>query len=90
MRNGLPSIPASSLKGLLSSLAEAASNSAFKVLEDRQYSYRVGMNMRPLGALGMIVLESGRYKLRPLALPPLRWVKGGVQIPDEFQKMFRY
>ncbi len=89
LRNGLPSIPASSLKGLLSSLAEAASNSAFKVLEDRQYSYRVGMNMRPLGALGMIVLESGRYKLRPLALPPLRWVKGGVQIPDEFQKMFR-
>ncbi|MBI1763954.1 MAG: TIGR03986 family CRISPR-associated RAMP protein [Acidobacteria bacterium] len=35
-----PAIPASSLRGLISSLAEAASNSAMRVLADTAYSYR--------------------------------------------------
>jgi CRISPR/Cas system CSM-associated protein Csm3 (group 7 of RAMP superfamily) len=41
---GKPIIPATSIKGLISSLAEAASNSALRVLENQTLSYRVGMN----------------------------------------------
>lgn len=36
---GQPAIPASSLRGLLSSIAEAASNSALRVLDDKEMSY---------------------------------------------------
>lgn len=41
-----PAIPASSLRGLISNIAEAASNSALRVLENRYYSFRVGMRGR--------------------------------------------
>jgi hypothetical protein len=36
---GQPAIPASSLRGLLSSIAEAASNSALRVLDDKEMFY---------------------------------------------------
>jgi CRISPR-associated protein (TIGR03986 family) len=97
---GKPAIPASSLRGLISSLAEAASNSAMRVLEDREYSYRMGMkdNIRPLSALGMIIefKDSGKTirKLRPLALPSLKCSynkkqnRADTEIPPEFRQMF--
>ena len=75
--DGEPAIPASTLRGLLSSIAEAASNSALRVLDcERTLSYRRGMRDGNLSAMGMIVVEkdeSGkeRYKLRPLALPTM-------------------
>jgi CRISPR-associated protein (TIGR03986 family) len=73
---GQPAIPATSLRGLLSSLAETASNSALRVLDDKVLSYRKAMN-ESLSALGMVVIskdEQGKvvYRLKPLALPILQ------------------
>lgn len=79
--NGLPAIPASSLRGLISSLAEAASNSAMRVLDNKAFSYRMPMD-KSLPAIGMIVLEKNdagevtRRTVRPLALPHMRWSEG--------------
>lgn len=40
--NGKPAIPASTIRGMISSLAEAASNSALRVLEEKKYICRIG------------------------------------------------
>ena len=87
-----PAVPASTIRGMISSLAEAASDSALRVLEDRHYSYRVGMR-DGLGALGIIVEERGQdgrpvLKLRPLALPSLPWQNNQARIPREYSKIF--
>src|SRR5262245_55769986 len=37
--DGKPAIPSSSLRGVISSIAEAASNSSLRILDDAQYSY---------------------------------------------------
>ncbi len=80
---GKPAIAATSLRGLLSSVAEAASNSALRVLNDSHYSTRREM-YDSLGAIGMIVTTPAGFGLRPLALPPL--LHGHV--PVEFRTMF--
>jgi len=68
---GTPALPASSLRGMISSLAEAASNSALRVLEDTPYSRRLGMR-EALKAIGVIVKDNtGKLKLLPLTLPSL-------------------
>jgi CRISPR-associated protein (TIGR03986 family) len=75
--DGRPAIPASTLRGLFSSLAEAASNSALRILDDVKYSYRRLMDPREvLSAIGMVIMttdENGAplYRLRPLTLPSL-------------------
>src|SRR5712691_4481640 len=51
---GGPAIQASTLRVLISSVAEAASNSALRVLEDTSLSYRMSME-HSLSAIGMIV-----------------------------------
>ncbi len=90
--DGQPAIPASSLRGLISSIAEAASNSALRVLENRPYSYRMSTNKPqtlPPGALGMLLLKDGRFRLRPLALPPIkRNSANSLKIPPEYCEMF--
>lgn len=79
-----PAIPATSLRGLISSIAEAASNSALRVLNDSHFSTRREMG-DSLGAIGMIVETSpDHYGLRPLSLPPL---EEGMVNP-EYTKMF--
>ncbi len=94
---GKPAIPATSLRGMLSSIAEAASNSSLRVLEDKTLSYRKSMRAnrnedKPLSALGMIKkIETGdkvEYRLLPLTLPTL--VKRGQYyiLPEEYQTMF--
>lgn len=77
--DGRPAIPATSLRGMLSAVAEAASNSALRVLEDRLLSRRMEIE-EALPALGMIVKvtdENGNssLRLRPLTLPPMRFDK---------------
>ncbi len=70
-----PAIPASSLRGLISSVAEAASNSALRVLEERVLSHRKSPR-EALSALGLLIVkeEKGKkiYKLFPLTLPIMR------------------
>jgi CRISPR/Cas system CSM-associated protein Csm3 (group 7 of RAMP superfamily) len=63
--DGRPAIPASSLRGLVSSLAEAASNSALRVLSDSTYSRRMEAS-EAFRSLGMVVIEDGKRYLRPL------------------------
>lgn len=68
-------IPASSLRGLISSVAEAASNSALRVLENRAFSFRKMMT-ESLSAIGMVVIENESYHLRPLTLPNIELNQG--------------
>lgn len=71
---GEPAIPASSLRGLISSLTEAASGSALRVLDDKK---PVSFRKRPndaLSAVGMIERDAGSptgLSVRPLAAPTL-------------------
>ena len=67
---GRPAIPATSLKGAISSLAEAASGSALRVMDrSTPVTFRKPMT-EGLSALGMIVrLTTGGFGLRPLAAP---------------------
>jgi len=65
-------IPATSLRGMLSSLAETASNSALRVMENGLLSYRKTTDAtkpkdRPLSEIGMIVEEDDNLKLIPFA-----------------------
>jgi len=90
--NDKPAIPASTIRGLISSIAEAASNSALRVLKEMHYSYRVGMR-EGLGALGMIKEEIGEngkisLRLRPLSLPVLKWENNQAEILTRYTKMF--
>jgi len=79
---GEVAIPATSLRGLLSSVVEAASNSALRVLEDEMYSHRCAME-ESLQAIGEIV----GTRVRPLALPAL---EGRGPAPSRFAIGARY
>lgn len=73
----LPAIPATSLRGLISSIAEAASNSSLRVLSDQFYSYRKSMAPdEALSAIGMITVKNDEkgtaYWLTPLTIPTLK------------------
>lgn len=66
-----PAIPATSLKGMLGTLIEAASHSAMRVMADtRPVSWRQPMQ-QALSALGRIERdeETGELQLRPLTVP---------------------
>ncbi|MGZ8181585.1 MAG: TIGR03986 family type III CRISPR-associated RAMP protein [Methylobacter sp.] len=83
-------IPATSLRGMVSSLAEAASNSALRVLDNGLLSYRkkTDANLpnkdRPLSAIGMVIERDNSLKLIPLALPTLEH----DSLPRPFERMF--
>lgn len=65
--NGELAIPATSLRGMISSLAEAASNSALRVLDNGLLSYRKSMdNDKPLADIGVVVERKEGLKLIPL------------------------
>lgn len=69
---GRPAVPASTIRGLISSVAEAASNSALRILDDTLYSYRQTTAAGDtLSAIGMIIEEHGVLRLRPLTLPTI-------------------
>ena len=88
-----PAIPATTLRGLVSSIAEAASNSALRVLEDELYSFRRGMT-EGLSAIGMVFRERGEdgdvtYSLLPLTLPNLQIGGGGsIRVPAVLNRVF--
>lgn len=98
--DGEPAIPASSLRGLISSLAEAASNSAARVLDDGPLSFRKFVDRNenengPLSAIGMVVEEEDEkgnteLRLRPICLPTLGPPNDGlIRVPWSYQKCFR-
>ena len=68
--NDKPVIPASTLKGCFSSIAEAITNSALRVLENTPYSRRAIANAKEaFSAMGMIRIIDNKPKLQPLSLP---------------------
>lgn len=90
--NGQAAIPASSLRGLISSLAEAASNSALRVLGNRPLSYRKEME-KGLSAIGLVAAarepnKPTRYYLRPLTLPMLPVTNNIVRPHGGWRKLF--
>lgn len=94
-RNSEPAIPASTLRGCLSAVAEAASNSALRVLDNSYYSRRVhmeeiGQQVENFSALGLIVEVGGELRLRPLTMPTLRKPpdQGYFHLPSRFRPMF--
>jgi CRISPR-associated protein (TIGR03986 family) len=74
--SGVPGIPGSALRGLISSLMEAATQSAFRVLEDRHFSFRKGMQ-EGLSSIGMIVDLGRGLELYPLADPHMERMERG-------------
>ncbi len=94
-----PAIPGSSLRGLISSIAEAASNSALRVLEEKPYSYRQTMT-ESLSAIGMIFMDrdeednpkidkngNPQCLLRPLTLPMMEVrPKQPISLPSGFDR----
>lgn len=101
--DGEPAIPATSLRGLISSIAEAASQSALRVLDDAMLSFRklIDPPGQTLSAIGMVrehKLQNGSkvLKLQPLALPTLelqdqprgRSARRPCKIPAHYAKLF--
>jgi len=86
----IPAIPASSLRGMLSSIVEAASNSALRVLDEkRSLSYRQPMHPDViLSAIGIIIETDKELQLRPLVLPTLKRKAGQYEVPLKFRKLF--
>lgn len=78
---GETAIPATSLRGMLSSIVEAASQSAMRVFHDKKpVSYRQTMG-QALSAIGRIEEVRtndtwSRYRLRPLVLPYFEFDNG--------------
>ncbi|HMP75078.1 MAG TPA: TIGR03986 family CRISPR-associated RAMP protein [Kiritimatiellia bacterium] len=85
--NGKPIIRGSALRGMISSVAEAASNSALRVLkDDRVFSYRRTLE-EGLTALGVIVERNKSLCLYPLTSPHRR-AEAGTDI-DKMEKWQR-
>lgn len=63
-----PAIPGSTLRGLLSSLVEAASSSALRVLGDPTFTRRADLGKESLSAVGRLEEHGGTLRLRPLTL----------------------
>jgi len=90
---GRAAIPASTLRGLIGSVIEAASNGPLRVLDDRVYSYRKKMEGESLSAIGLLVKDGDALKLRPMCLPTLESNDGGetFELPRKsagFRKLF--
>lgn len=76
MLDGAPAIPATSLKGMISSIAEAVSGSSMRVLAKHQLSYRKPMG-RALHALGRLVRNGEEWLLEPLTAPAMEKARNG-------------
>lgn len=83
--NGEIAIPATTLRGVISSLAEAASNSSMRVLDNGIMSYRQDVGSESLSAIGMVVMRENKKYIYPLALPVFR---GDEPLSGEYGAMF--
>lgn len=74
LRNGKRAIPANSLRGMISSIAETLSQSSLRVLNDHYYSVRkpVGNSLSAIGLLRANKTDSKKLELIPLTLPTLK------------------
>lgn len=83
-------IPSTSLRGMIGSLVEAASQSTLRVLTPTPLSVRQTLGNNSLSAIGRIVWYLGEPRLEPLSLPTMR-INGNtqnVEIPADYRTMF--
>ena len=84
-------IPANSLRGMLSSVVEALSQSALRVLNQSTYSVRkeVGNGLSALGQLKKVKRNDGQdgFVIRPLCLPTID-LRRFPTIPEKWQRLF--
>ncbi|MDS4074414.1 MAG: RAMP superfamily CRISPR-associated protein [Candidatus Accumulibacter sp.] len=91
--NGELALPATSLRGMLSSLHESISSSAMRVMDNRSYSVRQDMggdaiNAYGSSAIGRIVIGGdGEIRLMPLTLPTLA-AAHHYSLPSAFSKCY--
>lgn len=83
--NGAVAIPATTLRGVLSSLSEAASNSSMRVLDNGMMSYRQPVREGSLSAIGMVIIRDNKKYIYPLALPLLG---KGEALDEDYRLMF--
>lgn len=82
-------LPATSLRGMLSSLHESISKSALRVMDDRSYSMRQStgddeINAFSSSAIGRIhVAEDGKVSVEPLTIPTLS-ANDRYRLPESF------
>lgn len=91
MLDGKCAIPATSLRGMLSSIVEAASSSSLRVLDDKVLSRRMDMKEDSLSAMGMLLQTKNGLKLLPLALPTMSCDQNGQlqqSVPEEWREIF--
>jgi len=84
---GKRTIPATSLRGVISSLHESLSASNMRVLEDQRMSARMGLG-EGLSAFGRIHRRGDFCWLEPLTLPTIRRVAGQYPLPPGFANAF--
>ncbi|CRI67872.1 putative Cold-shock DNA-binding protein family [Thiocapsa sp. KS1] len=89
-------IPGSSVRGMVSAVAEALSQSSLRILEDRVYSVRVNVREeKALSALGQLVrlsqpaADGSEFELVPVALPTLEQENGRFALPTRWRGVFR-
>jgi len=81
--DSLPAIPASTLRGLISGIVEASSNSALRVLANRVYSFRKkAAPGEALTEIGMAVEAAGDGHY---GLLPLRYLKIKLDHPESYK-----
>ena len=86
LTEGTPALPASALRGMISSISEAASHSALRVLKGDTLSFRRTMkDEKKLSALGLVVAgPDGTLHLRPLAMPTFIAGHDAYHPPEHF------
>ena len=91
--NGQVAIPATSLRGMLSSLHESISGSAMRVMDNRGYSVRQengsdGVNAYSSSAVGRVLLgDDNQISILPLTLPTLTRIDE-YELPDSFRECY--
>jgi len=91
LRNGKRAIPANSLRGMISSIAETLSQSSLRILNDHHYSVRkpVGNSLSAMGLLKASKNDPKKLELIPLTLPSLPIKDQKISIPEKWFKIFK-
>ncbi len=98
--DGEPALAASGLRGMLSTVIEAATGSALRVLKNTSLSHRMAVARESLSAIGLLVRASNRrgepiLALQPLTAPtvdarPPRWAsEGRDELPASYSPFFQ-
>jgi CRISPR-associated protein (TIGR03986 family) len=91
-RDGKRAIPANSLRGMISSIAETLSQSSLRVLNDHYYSVRKPLDLEhTLSAVGLLKTneKSGKLELIPLTLPSLPIKDNNIFISEKWFTIFK-